>query len=82
MAVLTGRPCGRGSSVELPAPRMVCRDGRHLRSFAELIAEPSPKVRVCDLLKSQPNRLAKKLSDALLGRALGAVMRYVRAELR
>ena len=64
MAVLTGRPCGQGSS------------------FAELIAEPRPKVRVFDLLKSQPNRLAKKLSDALLGRALGAVMRYARAELR
>ena len=68
--------------MELPAPRIVRRNGRHPRSFAELIAEPSPKVRVFDLLKSQPNRLAKKLSDALLGRALGAVMRYARVELR
>lgn len=59
---------------------MVRRDGRHPRSFAKLIAEPSPKVRVRDLLKSQPNRLAKNLSDALLGGALGAVMRYTRAE--
>ena len=56
--------------------------GGTARSFAELIAEPSPKFRIFDLLKSQPNRLAKKLSDALLGRALGAVMRYARAELR
>ena len=79
MAVLTVRPCGQGSSVELPAPRMVVA---MRSSFAELIAEPRPKVRVFDLLKSQPNRLAKKLSDALLGRALGAVMRYARAELR
>ena len=68
--------------MQLPARRMVRRDGRHPRSFAELIAEPSPKFRVFDLLKSQPNRLAKNLSDALLGRALGAVMRYARAELR
>ncbi|MGB3036512.1 MAG: hypothetical protein WBB72_03895, partial [Methyloceanibacter sp.] len=54
---------------------------RHPRNFAELIAEPSSKFRVFDLLKSQPNRLAKNLPDALLGRALGAVMRYARAEL-
>jgi hypothetical protein len=50
---------------------MVRRDRRQPRSFAELIAEPSSKFRVFDLLKSQPNRLAKNLPAALLGRALG-----------
>ena len=68
--------------MQLPARRMVRRDRRYPRSFAELIAESSPKFRVVDLLKSQPNRLAENLSDALLGRALGAVMRDARAELR
>ena len=72
----------RRASLQLPAPRMVRRDQQHPRSFAERIAERSPKFRVFDLLKSQPNRLAKNLSDVLLGRALGAVMRYARAELR
>jgi len=61
---------------------VVRHDRRHSRSLGELITEPRPKLRVFDLLKSQPNRLAKNLSDALLACALGAVIRYSVAELR
>src|SRR3990170_8384836 len=73
---------GRASSVQLPARRVVRDDRRHSRSLAELLTEPSPLFRVFDLLKSKPNCLAKNLSDALLGRALCAVMRDAPAELR
>ena len=67
---------------QLKCASIVASVQQHPRSFAERIAERSPKFRVFDLLKSQPNRLAKNFSDVLLGRALGAVLCYARAELR
>jgi hypothetical protein len=75
-------PINYRTSVQRLARRVVGHDRCHPRSFAELITEPSPKLRVFDLLTSKPNGLAKKLSDALLGCALGAVMRYSLSEFR
>ena len=65
-----------------PARRVVRDDRGYARCLAELLAEPSPLLRVLDLLKHEVNRFAKNLSDALLGRALCAVVRDTPAELR
>lgn len=69
------------ASMQRSACRVVCNDGRQLGCFAELITEPGPKLCIFDLLKGKPNRLAENLSDALLGGALGAMVRDSSAEL-
>jgi hypothetical protein len=70
------------TSVQRLTRRMTCDDRSHSCSFAELITEPSPFLRLFDFLKSQPNGLAENLSYALLGCARRAVMRNARAKLR
>ena len=59
--------------MQLPAPRMVRRQ-QHPRSFAERIAERSPKFRVFDLLKSQPNRLASSIPALARAFTTGAMV--------
>jgi hypothetical protein len=62
--------------------RVACDDGCHVHSFVELFTQPSPEFRVFDLLKSKPNRLAENLSNALLSRAFGAMVRNASAKFR
>jgi hypothetical protein len=54
----------------------------HARGFVEFLTKPRPFLRVFHFLKRKVNRLAKNLSDALLGRALSAVTRYAAAKFR
>ena len=53
-----------------PACRVARKDWSDLSGFLEFLTKPSSLLRVFDFLEREVNRLAKNLSDALVGRAL------------
>ena len=57
-------------------------DSCHARSFIKFLAKPSAFRRVFHFFKRNVNCLPENLSDALLGRALAAMMRYASAKFR
>ena len=64
------------------SPGWLAKLGPTRASVIEFLTKPSPQLRVFDFLKREVNCLAKKLSNALVGRALCAVMCYAPAKLR